>query len=87
MAEHGQLSLRGVVRRYADVGAVNGLDLEIAAGEFFCLLGASGCGKTTTLRLVAGFERPDEGQILLDGVDQVGVEAHRRPVNTGKSVV
>ena len=82
MAEHGQLSLRGVVRRYADVGAVNGLDLEIAAGEFFCLLGASGCGKTTTLRLVAGFERPDEGQILLDGVDQVGVEAHRRPVNT-----
>jgi spermidine/putrescine transport system ATP-binding protein len=82
MAEQGQLSLRGVVKRYADVVAVDGLSLEIGAGEFFSLLGASGCGKTTTLRLLAGFEQLDEGSILLDGVDQVDVPPHKRPVNT-----
>ena len=82
MAEQGQLSLRGVVKRYADVVAVDGLTLEIGAGEFFSLLGASGCGKTTTLRLLAGFEQLDEGSILLDGVDQVDVPPHKRPVNT-----
>jgi spermidine/putrescine transport system ATP-binding protein len=62
--------------------AVDRLDLEIAAGEFFSLLGASGCGKTTTLRMVAGFEKPDQGAILLDGQDLVQVPPHRRPVNT-----
>ncbi|MGH3365728.1 MAG: ABC transporter ATP-binding protein [Nocardioidaceae bacterium] len=82
MAEHGQLSLRGVVKRYADVVAVDQLSLEIGAGEFFSLLGASGCGKTTTLRLLAGFEQLDGGSILLDGVDQVDVPPHKRPVNT-----
>ncbi len=78
----GQLVLRSLVKRYDDQLAVNGLDLEIAAGEFFSLLGASGCGKTTTLRMIAGFERPDSGQILLDGEDLVQVSPHRRPVNT-----
>ncbi len=81
-AHQGQLSLKDLVKRFDDAVAVDGLGLEIGAGEFFSLLGASGCGKTTTLRMVAGFERPDEGDILLDGVDLVAIPPHKRPVNT-----
>src|ERR1700759_5285107 len=62
--------------------AVDGIDLDIASGEFFSLLGPSGCGKTTTLRLIAGFEQPTSGRIMLDGVDVSGVPPHRRNVNT-----
>ena len=51
----------GVRKRYGDVAAVDGVDLDIARGEFFTMLGPSGSGKTTTLRMIAGFERPDEG--------------------------
>ncbi|MGH3509821.1 MAG: ABC transporter ATP-binding protein [Nocardioidaceae bacterium] len=82
MTGSGALRLEGLVKRYSDVVAVDNLDLEIGAGEFFSLLGASGCGKTTTLRMIAGFERPDEGRILLDGSDLVDVAPHQRPVNT-----
>jgi spermidine/putrescine transport system ATP-binding protein len=78
----GAIRLEGVVKRFDDVTAVAGIDLDIASGEFFSLLGSSGCGKTTTLRMIAGFERPDGGRILLDGDDMVGTPAHRRPVNT-----
>src|SRR3954454_9888149 len=78
----GAIRVDGVVKRFDDVTAVAGIDLEIASGEFFSLPGASDCGKTTTLRMIAGFERPDEGRILLDGVDLVGTPPHRRPVNT-----
>jgi spermidine/putrescine transport system ATP-binding protein len=82
MSPGGQLTLRSLVKRYDAHLAVDRLDLEIAAGEFFSLLGASGCGKTTTLRMVAGFARPDSGAILLDGRDLVDVSPHQRPVNT-----
>jgi len=78
----GAVSLRGLVRTFDDVRAVDGLDLDIEAGEFFSFLGESGCGKTTTLRMIAGFEEPDEGEILLDGSDLVRVPPHKRPVNT-----
>ncbi len=81
----GALSLRGLVKAYAGVPpvrAVDELSLEIGAGEFFSLLGESGCGKTTTLRMIAGFEEPDAGEITLDGTDLTKVPAHRRPVNT-----
>jgi spermidine/putrescine transport system ATP-binding protein len=78
----GAIRVDRVVKRFGDVTAVDGIDLDIASGEFFSLLGASGCGKTTTLRMIAGFERPDEGRILLDDVDLAGTPPHRRPVNT-----
>ena len=55
------IRLRGLTKRYGDVAAVDGVDLEIAPGEFFTMLGPSGSGKTTTLRLIAGFEQPDAG--------------------------
>jgi spermidine/putrescine transport system ATP-binding protein len=82
LADSGHVSIRQLVKRFDGSTAVDHLDLEIEAGEFFSLLGASGCGKTTTLRMVAGFEQPDEGSIELDGSDLVRVSAHKRPVNT-----
>ena len=78
----GAIRLDKVVKRFGSTTAVAGIDLDIASGEFFSLLGASGCGKTTTLRIIAGFERPDEGKVLLDGEDMSGTPPHRRPVNT-----
>ncbi|HEX6664062.1 MAG TPA: ABC transporter ATP-binding protein [Gaiellaceae bacterium] len=74
--------LVGVRKSYGDVVAVDGVDLEIATGEFFTLLGPSGSGKTTTLRLIAGFERPDAGRIELRGVDVSGKPPYERDVNT-----
>jgi len=74
--------LTGVRKSYGDVVAVDGVDLEIASGEFFTLLGPSGSGKTTTLRLIAGFERPDAGRIELAGRDVTGRPPYLRDVNT-----
>jgi putative spermidine/putrescine transport system ATP-binding protein len=74
--------LEGVRKSYGDVAAVDGVDLEIRAGEFFTLLGPSGSGKTTTLRLIAGFERPDAGRIELGGRDVSNVPPYARDVNT-----
>ncbi len=71
----------GVGKRFGGVTAVDALTLDIFKGEFFALLGPSGCGKTTLLRLLAGFETPDQGRVLLDGQDISGVPPHRRPVN------
>jgi putative spermidine/putrescine transport system ATP-binding protein len=74
--------LDGVRKAYGDVVAVDGVDVEIWAGEFFTLLGPSGSGKTTTLRLIAGFERPDEGRIELGGEDVSDRPPYARDVNT-----
>ncbi len=76
------IALRGLVKRYGDVRAVDGVDLEIAHGEFFTLLGPSGSGKTTTLRLIAGFEIPDEGEVRLRGEDVAKKPPYARDVNT-----
>jgi putrescine transport system ATP-binding protein len=75
------LRIEGVVKKFGSFRAVDGVSLDIAAGEFFALLGPSGCGKTTLLRMLAGFETPDEGRILLNGKDIVHVLPHQRPVN------
>jgi ABC-type Fe3+/spermidine/putrescine transport system ATPase subunit len=73
--------LDGVVREFGPVRAVDGVDLEVAEGEFLSLLGASGSGKTTLLRIVAGLERPDGGRVLIDGEDVTTVPPERRPTN------
>jgi len=74
--------LEGVRKAYGEVVAVDRVDLEIKAGEFFTLLGPSGSGKTTTLRLIAGFERPDEGRVELGGRDVSDTPPYARDVNT-----
>jgi putative spermidine/putrescine transport system ATP-binding protein len=76
------VSVRGLTKRYGDVVAVDGVDLDIAAGEFFTMLGPSGSGKTTTLRMIAGFETPDSGSIALAGEDVSRLPPYDRPVNT-----
>ena len=75
------LRIDAVVKKFGVFRAVDRLSLDIRAGEFFALLGPSGCGKTTLLRMLAGFETPDEGRILLDGNDMAQVLPHQRPVN------
>jgi len=77
-----QLEIRNVTRRFGDFVAVDNINLSIEAGEFFTLLGPSGCGKTTILRMIAGFDLPDEGQILLDGKDLADTPPEKRPVRT-----
>ena len=74
--------MAGLTKRYGEVLAVAGIDLEIAPGEFFTFLGPSGSGKTTTLRMIAGFEDPSEGTIELAGEDVRGVPPYDRAVNT-----
>jgi spermidine/putrescine transport system ATP-binding protein len=78
----GQVQLVDLVKRFAEVTAVDGINIGVTGGEFFSLLGPSGCGKTTTLRLIAGFEQPTEGTILLDGRDVAQTPPHKRSVNT-----
>jgi len=74
--------LDGVKKSYGDVVAVDGIELDVAQGEFFTMLGPSGSGKTTTLRLIAGFESPDEGRVLLQGTDVTAQPPYARDVNT-----
>ena len=75
------IRIERVTKRFGDFTAVNQVDLDIRKGEFFALLGASGCGKTTLLRMLGGFETPSEGRILIDGVDVSNVPPYERPVN------
>ena len=74
--------LIGLERRFGDVAAVDGINLDIADGEFFSLIGPSGCGKTTTLRMISGHEEPTGGQIEVKGQPMRGVPPYRRPVTT-----
>jgi spermidine/putrescine transport system ATP-binding protein len=78
----GEVELKNLVKSFGVARAVDGINLHIPGGEFFSLLGSSGCGKTTTLRMIAGFEQPTSGQILLDGIDMTGTPPHKRHVNT-----
>ncbi len=73
--------IESVTKRYDDVAAVDEVSLEILKGELFAILGSSGCGKTTLLRMLAGFEHPTSGRILIDGVDMTEVPPYERPVN------
>lgn len=76
------IRLAGVRKSFGEVKAVDGVNLEIADGEFFAMLGPSGSGKTTVLRLIAGFELPDSGVIEIDGVDVSQTPPFNRDVNT-----
>jgi len=70
-----------VTKKFGDFVAVDDVTLDIYKKEIFCLLGASGCGKTTLLRMLAGFERPTAGRIYIDGVDMTAIPPYERPVN------
>ena len=76
------VTLEGVVKRFGDVVAVDGVVLEVREGEFFSMLGPSGSGKTTCLRMIAGFEAPTEGRVLLGGQDVTRLAPYQRDVNT-----
>jgi putrescine transport system ATP-binding protein len=76
-----QVVIEGVSKTYGAARAVDNVSLQIYRGEMFALVGASGCGKTTLLRMLAGFVEPSAGRIVIDGVDMGGVPPHERPVN------
>jgi putrescine transport system ATP-binding protein len=75
------VQIENVTKRFDGATAVDGVTLEIRRGELFAILGASGCGKTTLLRMLAGFEQPTSGRIVIDGVDMTHVPPYERPVN------
>ena len=76
------LSLQHISKDFGEGDVLRDISLDVARGEFVTLLGASGCGKTTTLRIISGLETPDEGTVLLDGRDVTALPPERRPVNT-----
>lgn len=77
----GFIQIRGVSKHFGDFVAVDSVDLDIQRGELFSILGGSGCGKTTLLRMMAGFETPTSGQIFIDDVDVSHQPPYQRPVN------
>jgi putrescine transport system ATP-binding protein len=81
MSTEAFLQIRHVVKEFDGVKAVNDVSLDIDKGEIFALLGSSGCGKTTLLRMLAGFETPSSGQIVLAGRDLAGMAPHESPMN------
>src|SRR4249920_2400998 len=75
------LQIQDVVKDFSGYKAVNNVSIDIAKGEIFALLGSSGCGKTTLLRMLAGFETPTSGRIILNGQDLSGLPPYERPIN------
>ncbi len=75
------ISIRSVSKRFGAFTAIEDISMDIGQGEFFSLLGASGCGKTTLLRMLAGFEAPSKGEIFIDDQPMSDVPPHHRPVN------
>lgn len=75
------IDIRDIVRNHGPVAAVDHVSFQVRRGEFFSILGPSGAGKTSVLRIVAGFEDPDAGDVLIDGRSMLGVPPNRRPVN------
>jgi ABC-type Fe3+/spermidine/putrescine transport system ATPase subunit len=73
-----RIELKGVRKSYGPIKAADGLDLEVADGEYLCILGPTGAGKTTTLRLLAGLVKPDSGSLRFDGKDMIKVEPEDR---------
>nr|WP_289114114.1 DnaB-like helicase C-terminal domain-containing protein [uncultured Halomonas sp.] len=82
MATESDLSCNGLIRRFGKTAAVDHISLDVPAGTFFSILGPSGCGKTTLLRLLAGFDKPDEGDIFIRGQRMNDVPPNKRPVNS-----
>jgi putative spermidine/putrescine transport system ATP-binding protein len=80
--KHAAVRFEHVSRRFGEVRAVDDVSFEVANGEFFSMLGPSGSGKTTCLRLIAGFEQPDEGHVAIHGENVEGVPPYERDVNT-----
>lgn len=76
------IEIRGIKKAFDDTQVLEGIDLSVRDGEFLTLLGPSGCGKTTLLRIIAGFETPDEGELLFKGKDMLRMKHYERPVNT-----
>ena len=76
------LSVQGISKRFGTNDVLKGIDLDLKRGEFFTLLGSSGCGKTTLLRILAGLEQPDTGHLLLNGEDITNVPPDKRNINT-----
>src|SRR3954470_20978574 len=72
------LELQNLHRDFGTVKALDGIEIQLGEGEFLSLLGPSGCGKTTALRLVAGFDRPDQGRIVVDGKDVTTIAPNKR---------
>lgn len=76
------LKIRNLVKRFNNLIVVDNLNIDINEGELVCLLGSSGCGKTTTLKMIGGFLKPDQGKIILDDKDITHLEPQRRPIST-----
>src|SRR6266404_9798197 len=75
------IKVERVTKRFGDFVAVNDVSVSVFRGELFSLLGGSGCGKTTLLRMLAGFEAPSSGKIFIDGTDMASIPPYERPVN------